>query len=176
MNKLYVDMTGINGGFGIAADDDTEVLMSGVIIESMPKEERDENKKEYIRYKDKYDIHFIFDDDIPSIDFFTIPEFYLIAADSDGGYIGGIGLDFELWSRNPIYYISKELKCYLINKSSKRFMKSPKDWKSSLTPYDKITIYKSKAEAEKYVDFLDINDELGDLPSAKDLFPENVIF
>ena len=55
-------------------------------------------------------------------------------------------------------------------------MKSPKDWKSSLTPYDKITIYKSKAEAEKYVDFLDINDELGDLPSAKDLFPENVIF
>ena len=169
-------MTEIKGGFGIAAEDDTEILMSGVMIDSMLIEERDENKKEYRRYKENYDIRFIFDDDIPNISFFTIPEFYIIASDSDGGYIGGIGSGFELWSKEPIYYISSELKCYLINKSSKKFMKLPKGWRSSLTPCDKITIYKSKAEAEKYVDFLDINDELKALPTAEDLFPEDVIF
>lgn len=176
MKKLYVDMSEIKGGFGIADEDDTEILMSGVIIESMPIEERNENIKEYLKYKEKYDIRFIFDDDIPNISFFTIPEFYIIASDSDGGYIGGIGIDFELWDSNPIYYISSELKCYLINKSSKKFMKSPRGWRSSLMPCDKITIYKSKAEAEKYVNFLDINDELKDLPTAEELFAEDVIF
>lgn len=176
MKKLYVDMSEIKGGFGIAEEDDTEILMSGVIIESMPIEERDENKKFYRKYKEEYDIRFIFDDDIPNISFFTIPEFYIIASDSDGGYIGGIGSGFDLWNSNPIYYISSELKCYLINKSSKKFMKSPRGWRSSLMPCDKITIYKSKAEAEKYVNFLDINEELKDLPTAEELFAEDVIF
>ena len=100
----------------------------------------------------------------------------MIASDSDGGYIGGIGSSFELWSSEPIYYISNELKCYLINKSSKKFMKLPNDWKNLLTLNDKITINISKAEAEKYVDFLDINDELKGLLTAKDLFSKNVIF
>jgi hypothetical protein len=43
---------------------DTEIILAGTSINSMSVKEREKNG-EYKKFADKYDIHFIFDDNIP---------------------------------------------------------------------------------------------------------------
>lgn len=46
-----------------------------------PMSVKDKNT-EYQRYADTYDLKFIFDDDIPQIDFYTVPRVDIFAKDS----------------------------------------------------------------------------------------------
>ncbi len=153
MRKVYIDKTENNECFAVFLKD-AEVIFAGTTIYSM---KRKEYNAEYKRYADKYDINFIFDDAVPQIDFYTVPQFDIMATDSEGGYIGTIGNVTCLEEDYKIGYIDKNKKCYIIASCGKEFMDNVSNWKENLKEYDGIAFYKSKEEAQKKLEFLDIS-------------------
>jgi hypothetical protein len=55
----------------------------------------------------------------------------------------------------PLIYISAERKAYLITEDSRKFLSIASKWKEKLTPYDGITLYKSKEDARKEYQIVD---------------------
>ena len=114
---------------------------------------RDKNE-EYQRFAEEYDIHFIFEDHVPGIDFYTIPMVEIFALDNAGGYIGSVGQSVDLEQDIPICYIDKEKKCYLIATSGKEFLENVCQWKKNLVPYSEIEFLKSLEEAKEKFEFV----------------------
>ena len=153
MKKVYLDQTQVHECMAIFMKD-VEIIHAGTTVYPMPVKDKN---AEYERFADEYDIHFIFDDDIPQIDFYTIPQVDIMATDSQGGFIGTIGQMTDLKSDAQICYIDNERNCYLIVEKSTDFLKCAPMWKKCLTEYNGVTFYNSKLEAEKDVEFLDLN-------------------
>lgn len=107
MNKLYVDVTELDKCVCIAVKD-KEVIKAGNIVYSMSSNEN------YQQYADNYDIHFILDDDIPELSFYTVPQVDVFATYSEDGLIGTVGSMTDLESDSPICYINKNKKCFLL--------------------------------------------------------------
>lgn len=125
---------------------------AGTSIFSMPDTER--NKK-WKSFADLYDIHFIFENHIPEIDFYAVPQFHIMATDSNGGLIGIVGGKDSLNTHLPIGYISRERKCFLIAASGHSFVENMDRWKQLLKPYAELMLFDSKETAKKEKRFLD---------------------
>lgn len=151
MKKIYLDMTEATMCIG-ACVTDAEVIPSGAVVSSMSVKHKN---SEYERYAKEYDIHFIFDDDVPKVDFYTIPMVELFAVDSEGGYIGSVGQATDLQKEIPICYIDNEQNCYLIAESGKEFLDKVSHWKLQLKPYTAIEFCESLKEAKGKYEFLD---------------------
>lgn len=99
-------------------------------------------------------------------DFYTVPHVEVFASDGEGGYLVSQGNGFSFDSEDPIYYISKEKRCYLVAKSGTNLLGKKTLWKHSLIPADKtIEIFATQEDAEKKYDIHDFkyNDKQGDL-------------
>ena len=153
MRKIYLDKTELKGCVAVFISD-AEVIPAGTTVYSMNIGSKNE---EYQKYADVYDIHFIFDDDVPEADFYTVPQVDILARDSKGGFIGTIGQESDLDSDAPICYINNRHECFLIARSGKEFLDVEASWKSNMEPYSGITFYSSKSEAEKELEFFDIS-------------------
>ena len=151
MKKLYFDATEKNECIAIFSPQ-AEIVSAGTTVYAMPIKDWNE---EYQRYADEYDIHFIFDNALPHIDFYTVPQVDILAVDSNGGYIGTVGQQSDLESAAPICYIDKNRNCYLVANNGAAFLESVSAWKDNLKPYHEITFYKSKSDAEKVLTFVD---------------------
>lgn len=152
MKKMYLDVTETDGCIGVFVKD-VEIVYAGTTVYSMSVKHKND---EYQRYADEYDIHFIFDDDIPKIDFYTIPQVDIWATDSKGGYIGTIGQTSDLESDAPICYIDKNKKCYLIAENGTEFLKKVSSWYENVKIYEDIAFYASREEAMRENEFIDI--------------------
>ncbi len=80
MKKVYWDMLENKECIAVFAAD-TEVVPAGATLYSMSVKEKN---AEYQKYADAYDLRFIFDDDIPLIDFYPVPRVDIFAQDSLG--------------------------------------------------------------------------------------------
>ncbi len=154
MEKVYVDMSQVEGACIGVFVSGKEVVPAGTTIYSMSVEDKSE---EYQRYADEYNIHFIFDDKLLNIDFFTVPWIDIVAWDSDGGYIGTVGGTTDMESDLPICYIDKDRKIYLLASDLKEFLKNCENWKVKLKPCGEIEIFTSKEEASKKYNFITCN-------------------
>ncbi len=125
MRKVYLDKTEINNYIGVFVKD-AEVIPTGTTIYYMSTKYKNE---EYQKYADNYDIHFIFDDDIPTLSFYTVPQVDILARDSEGGFIGTVGQQSDLESDAPICYINNHQECFLIAKTGKEFLNIKNSWK-----------------------------------------------
>ena len=152
MNKVYLDVTKRENCAAIFIED-TEVIKSGTTIYHMNSNDKNET---YQQYADEYDIHFIFDDNIIKLSFYTVPQVDVFATDSEGGLIGTVGSFTDLQSDLPICYINKNKECFLIANSGKEFLETTKSWKNNLKPYNEVIFYESKLEAEKELRFINI--------------------
>lgn len=152
MKKLYMDVTERNECIVVIVEG-VEIIHAGTTISSMSVKEK--NSK-YERYADEYDVHFIFDDAIPRIGFYTVPQVDIFATDSHGGFIGTVGQTSDLQSGAPICYIDNSLDCYLIAENARDFINGISKWRNRLKKYNGITFFSSKTEAEKAVEFLDL--------------------
>ena len=92
MRNIYIDRTEFTGAISVFSKD-TEIISAGTTIYSMSVGDRNE---EYQRYANDYDIQFIFDDYIPHLEFYTVPQVDIMAKDSRGGFIGTICVLQEL--------------------------------------------------------------------------------
>jgi hypothetical protein len=117
---------------------DAEVIPVGTTIYSMS----NKNSK-YKRFANEYDIHFIFDDNIPEVDFYTIPMMDIFATDDCGGYTGSLGHVTDLEKNIPICYIDKNRNCYLIADNGKDFLENAQNWKSIMMFHVKHSSIKS---------------------------------
>ncbi len=151
MKKVYLDRSKNIGAISIFMAD-AEVISAGTTIYSMSIKEKN---KEYKRFATEYDIHFIFDDNIPEVAFYTVPQFDIMAIDSCGGFIGTIGGFTDMESNMPIGYIDKDKKCYLISNNSKDFMKRVADWKNHLSIYEDMMIFGDIEDAKRVLEFFD---------------------
>lgn len=151
MKKIYLDKTKVTTCTSVFASG-YEVVWAGAVITSMPVKYKG---KEYQRYADTYDIQFIFDDDIPILDFYTIPLVDIFAVDSCGGYIGTVGEPFYLEGKAPVCYIDHDKNCFLLADNSKDFLSNVEIWKEQMKPCTSIEVFASKEEAKGKYKFLD---------------------
>ena len=156
MRKIYLDRTALSGGL-IVNLEDTEIISAGTTINSMGVHDRNE---EYQTYANDYDIQVIFDDNIPHLEFFTVPHVDIMAKDSKGGFVGIVYQQCDSESDAPICYINRDLECYIISENVEDFLSNIGTWQDNMKPYDKITVYRSKAEAETELEFIDLSDIL----------------
>ena len=154
MNKVYLDVTGLENGLCIFVED-KEIIPTGTTVYYLSLSEKNEN---YQQYADEYDIHFIFDDNIPKLSFYTVPQVDVFATDSEGGLIGTVGSITDLESNSPICYINKNKKCFLIANDFKNFLERTDNWKNHLEPYNEIIFYSSKLKAEKELEFINLKE------------------
>lgn len=107
------------------------------------------------KFAEEYDIHFVFEDNVPKIDFYTVPMVEIFAVDSDGGYIVSVGQSTDLQEDIPICYIDADKRCYLIAENGKEFLMNVYQWKEQLTPCTNIEFFDSFEKAQETYDFLD---------------------
>ena len=153
MNKLYLDVTKENCLAICIGIKDAEVITSGSTVYYMNPNDKNEI---YQQYADEYDIHFIFNDNIPKLSFYTVPQVDIFAKDSESGLIGTVGSFTDLQSNLPICYINKNKECFLIANSGKEFLESVENWRNNLKLYNEVIFYESKLEAEKELKFINI--------------------
>lgn len=153
MRKVYLDRTELTGAVFVNIED-TEVILAGTTIFPMSAHYKNE---EYQKCASDYDIHFIFDDDILRLEFFTVPHIDIMAKDSKGGFIGPVYQQCDSESDAPICYINRDLECFIISENEKDFLSDIRTWQDNMKPYDKITVYRSKEEAEMELEFIDLS-------------------
>lgn len=154
MGKVYLDAEELAEReiISVLIDGEEEVVFTGTTIQSMDVT----FKKDYQVYEDLYDIHFIFEDNLPTIKFYTNPQVDIVAIDSLGGFIGAVGESFDIESSAPICYINQELECFLIAENAKEFSQNIASWRKNLKPYNNITFYVSKIEATQELRFIEL--------------------
>ncbi|WP_196796839.1 MULTISPECIES: hypothetical protein [unclassified Sporosarcina] len=145
MRKVYLDRTELTGAITVFLKE-TEIISAGTTIYSMSVYDRNE---EYQKYANDY---------IPHLEFYTVPHVDIMAKDSKGGFIGTVGQQCDLESDAPLCYINKDLECLLISENGEGFLSNIESWQDNLKPYDKITVYRSKAEAEMELEFIDLSE------------------
>lgn len=152
MKTVYIDQNSVPSPTSIWIKD-TEVIWAGAVISSMSVKH---NNEDYKKIALEHDVHFIFDDKIPVIDFYTVPLVDIFATDSTGGYIGSIGEAAYFGSDATICYISPKKECFFIADNFSEFIKHLDEWKQHLTPYNELEFFTSKEEAEKKYEFLNM--------------------
>ena len=139
-------------------------IPAGTSIFSMPDTEKNRKWKSFA---DKYDIHFIFENDIPEVDFYSVPQFHIMATDSNGGLIGIIGGKDSLNTHLPIGYITHDRDCFLIASSGYSFLENIDCWKQLRKPYEALKLFDSKDMAKKEVTFLDFEQVKSEMEKIK---------
>lgn len=158
MKKIYWDVSEREGCIGVLGKD-IELIPAGVTL--YPLSVRNKNA-EYQKYANSYDLRFIFDDDIPQIDFYTVPRVDVFAQDSLGGLFGTIGQITDIDDVAPICYINKNKECFMLANNLRAFLQrlaSECEWRTDMIPNPDILFYKSKADAEESLEFLAISQE-----------------
>lgn len=155
MKKVYFDNSA--GDCVSVYVKDAEVIQTGVSIYSMPVSEKN---KEYERYALEYDIHFIFDDCVPEIDFYAVPRIDVFAMDSEGGFICTVGGITDFQSEATICYIDKDREVYLVAENGRKFLKNVSGWKANRKIIQMEKIYVSQDEARQELEFIGMDELL----------------
>lgn len=152
MKKIYIDATTIKEPTSVFIKEKT-INWSGTTTFSMPIENKNQ---EYDAIAKKHDIHFIFADKIPQINFYTVPQIEIFAQDSIGGFFGTIGQRFD--EDIPICYITPNRNCFMIANDFYDFLSHLKDWKTIAKSYKEIFIYDTLKDAKKEHEILALSD------------------
>ena len=150
MKKVYLDVTQANMCISVYVNN-AKVVLAGTSVASMSVKHKN---SEYHRFAEEYDIQFIFDDNVPKIEFYAIPMVEIFAVDSTGGYICSLGQATNFKKEIPICYIDKDRNCYLIADKGNDFLKNISECKLKMTPYMDIEFFDSLDAAKKKYEFL----------------------
>ncbi len=150
MKKLYYDAVQNTGCIGFFAKE-KQIAAAGTTVYVMPQKYFNDK---YLKYANEYDVHFIFDNNIPKPDFYTIPYIDIMAQDSKGGYIATLDSQSDIESDAPIIYIDSYKKCYMAADNARNFLENIASWREKLFAFDEIKFYKSKDEAAVENEFI----------------------
>lgn len=151
----YIDMTKADGCFGVIPENGETIVFTGVSINSMPLSVKRKEGEVYADFAKKYGVRFIFEDDIPDIDFYSVPRLDIGAKDDVGGFIASVTEPFSLSDPISLVYISPDRQCYLITQDATEFLSIVSEWKSRLVPFDGVALYTSKEKAKQEYEIID---------------------
>lgn len=161
MKRLYIDLTSLREAVAFfTSEPDTEIVPAGTTVYSMSAKDRN---AVYQMYADRYGLHFIFDDSLPEVDFYTVPHVELFASDRRGGLLGTILGSPDLEEERPVCYISPERKLYRAAGSLAELLelaKGPGGWKSNLKEEHSVSLYASREQAARQLDFYSLPGDL----------------
>lgn len=152
MRKVYLDKTALEHACISVYVREAEVIAAGTTIYSMSVKEKN---AEYQKFAEEYGIYFIFDDNLPKIDFYTVPQIDIFATDGSGGLFGTIGGITDFDADDPICYIDQNLTCFLAAGNGNAFLAAAGSWREQLSPYEGIIFYRSKEEAKQQLEFIE---------------------
>lgn len=152
--KLYLDMTDSELAGTAIMVKGAEIIPAGTTVYSMPVSDKN---PEYDRLASDQDIHFIFDDNIPEISFYTIPYIDIFAYDSKGGLLGTVNGRTDIESDKQIIYIDAERRCYVAGQTLKHLLGKGKHWIDSMKVWKKIQFFSSVDEAKSQLTFFQNN-------------------
>lgn len=157
MRKVYFDRT-VNTGCTSVLVKDAEVVPAGATLYVMSAKE---DGPEYRRFEKEYDIHFFFEGkNVPDMDspgginFYTIPQVDIFAADGRGGFFGTVGGTTDPEGELPVCYIDRDRKCFMTAVNGRSFLDSAPDWRIERIPAEGIRIFSSRREAAKTEEFI----------------------
>lgn len=150
MRKVYFDVSGDNSCYSVFVKD-AEAVPAGTTVYSMSVKHKCE---EYKKIAEQFDIKFIFDDNVPLIDFYTVPRVDIFAVNSEDGFLGTVGSITDIEGSSKICYINKNRKCFTVAESLKELLTCP-DWKESMKPDEELRIFNSLDEAKKNLEFIE---------------------
>lgn len=142
--KYYIDLTGEDGCFGILfTNPENQAIYVGTTVHT--EEERFREHPLAKRYAEECDFHFFFRGEaLPSL--YTVPKTEIAGYDSQGGLFAG-SYDFSLRG-DPLYYIDRERRCWLITEDSGELLGMGTSWRKRMVPTDAICVFENRAEAE----------------------------
>lgn len=149
--KLYLDMTDTELAGTAILIKGTEIIPAGTTVYSMPVSDKN---SEYDHLASEQDIHFIFDDSVPEIAFYTIPHIAIFAYDSKGGLLGTVNGITDIECDKQIVYIDTERRCYVAGQTLKHFLSRGKNWCGSMKMWKKIHFFASAEEAKSQLPFV----------------------
>lgn len=153
VENYYDEAAGI-GIVGLDGNNELTMVPTGTTIRVMDLEET-ESKEQYEKLARDFDINFIFNDIVPKVDFYTVPQVDIFAADSFGGYWATIGGRTDIINEtDPICFIDNERYTFFVSENLNRFI-YPLDTIGerikNKTPINNITFYESKKDAEEAI-------------------------
>lgn len=154
MKKLYLDRTQLTSCTAVFVSD-AQVIDAGATVNAMPVRDRN---AEYERFAREYGIHFLFSDNVPVVDFYTVPLFDIFATDGNGGFFGSLGEGLEPSNNAQICFVDANRSCYLVASNFREFISSAAHWAENLRPFHDIVFYPSKSAAKKELEFIDIDE------------------
>lgn len=137
--------------------DGVAVSPAGTTVYAMPVSDRN---SEYVRIEEKYGLHFIFEDNIPKLDFYAVPLFDVMAVDDHGGFLGMVGGRCNLDDDRPIIYVSERMEAFELTFTAREFLTNISEWNVGMKPSNALAIFSCKEDAEQVFDFNRIGDEI----------------
>ncbi len=150
MRKVYFDVSEDNSCYSVFVKG-AETVPAGTTVYSMSDKHKCE---EYENIAEQLDIYFIFDDDIPKVNFYTVPRVDIFAVSSAGGFLGTIGALTDIEGSSKICYINKNRNCFTIAESLKELLALP-DWKENMKQNEEVQIFNSIDEVKKNLEFIE---------------------
>lgn len=159
--KLYIDATQHKGFSVFCKDEPVEIVQAGTTVFAMSSKDKNE---EYLRIEERNGLFFIFDDNIPKIDFYTVPRIDIFARDNQGGYWGTVGRISDIEDFNsPICYIDKTRNVFKVADCMSDFLLPVETIGERINHrelMEEITFYSSVEEAKKLYEFIDVEQML----------------
>lgn len=140
----YFDLSDLGGCVGIIANPGDKVILTGTQVHREPEKYRGCELAE--RFSRENDLHFWYGRETPNLSVYTVPKVELGGYDSRGGMFAGCQ-DFTLRDAEPLYYIDRERRCFLITADSRTFSGMGRMWREQMVPTDAIEVFSSQAEA-----------------------------
>lgn len=160
--KYYVDLTGEDGCVGILfTNPENTAVYVGTTVHTEEEKYRGHELAE--RFARECDFHFFFKgDQLPEL--YTVPQTEIGGYDSRGGLFAG-SYNFTLRELEPMYYIDREGKCWLVTEDSSQFLDMGLSWREKMVRCDDIEVFANREEAERKYRILEWEDLLkeGDL-------------
>lgn len=152
MKTYYFDFSQNNEAVGVIRKDAC-VLPAGARVFAMSSKDKNEA---YDKIKEDFDIHFIFEDNVPEIGFYAVPFVSIFAYDSSGGLFASVGgiTDFE--SDENIIYISSGSSVFLAADNGRTFLKNIGNWKKNLVPFSSVELFPNLIQAKEKYDFIEL--------------------
>lgn len=155
MRTVYYDMNDITvGAVGVFLRD-AKVMPAGVTMACEPAVARQDANvmQAYARFAEK-DVHFIFQDDLPAIDFYSVPRVDVFARTTDG-LLATVGESSDAEGEAPIVLIDHKKHVYRAAKTMMDLLTST-NWKDGVGEERDVRIFPNREAAEAELEFIDI--------------------
>ena len=134
------------------------IKWAGASVYSMPVSDKN---AVYQNIADKYDVHFIFDDEKPELHFYSVPWVEVFAIDSCGGCFSSVedlpGFD----SKSPVVYIDGNKKVFWAAEDFEQFIGNLINCKDNMKPYSEVRVFDTKEDAMKIFEFIEVKTDEG---------------